>query len=66
MYIETARLILRPFELKDAANLLAYLSKPTVNCFQNDQLNSTDEAVAVIQERRLFSGMFSIDQSSDW
>ena len=52
MYIKTARLILRPFEIKDAADLLDYLSKPTVNCFQNDQVTSTDEAVAVIHERR--------------
>lgn len=31
--IETKRLVLRPFRLEDAGDVLAYLQEPMVNCF---------------------------------
>lgn len=31
--IQTERLIIRPFSDKDAPDLLAYMSQPSVNCF---------------------------------
>ena len=36
----TERLIIRSFELKDADDLLVYLSQPTVNCFADDKIES--------------------------
>ena len=33
MNTETERLILRPFEEKDAGDVLEYLGNPAVNCF---------------------------------
>ena len=44
MIIETERLILRPFEEKDAADMLEYLKKPAVNCFACMKLDSLEEA----------------------
>lgn len=44
MIIETERLILRPFEEKDAADMFEYLKKPSVNCFACMKLDSLEEA----------------------
>lgn len=51
MTIETKRLILRPFQENDAADLLDYLEKPAVNCFASMKLNSLEEAKAAAKER---------------
>ena len=51
MIIETERLILRPFEEKDAADVFEYLRKPAVNCFASMKLNSVEEAKAEMQRR---------------
>ena len=42
--IETTRLILRPFWEEDAADVLEYLEKSTVNCFACMKLNALEEA----------------------
>lgn len=52
MNIQTPRLVLRPFEQKDASDILAYLSKPSVHCFVNDQIATLDEALKLIEKRR--------------
>ena len=44
MIIETERLILRPFEEKDAADMFEYLKKPAVNCFACMKLDTLEEA----------------------
>lgn len=44
MIIETKRLILRPFEKKDAKDVFEYLEKPAVNCFLCMKLNTIEEA----------------------
>ena len=44
MIIGTERLILRPFEEKDAADMFEYLKKPAVNCFACMKLDSLKEA----------------------
>ncbi|MBR4902560.1 MAG: GNAT family N-acetyltransferase [Victivallales bacterium] len=44
MIIETERLILRPFEEKDAADMFEYLKKPSVNCFACMKLDSLEDA----------------------
>lgn len=44
MIIETERLLLRPFTRDDAADLLAYLREPAVNCFACMKLNTQAEA----------------------
>lgn len=49
--IETQRLILRPFQESDAADIYEYLRKPVVNCFACMKLNSLEEARAVALER---------------
>lgn len=52
MRISTPRLTLRPFEHKDVTGLLAYLSKPTVNCFAPEKITHNDEALKIIQTRQ--------------
>ena len=42
--IETARLLLRPFNEQDAEDLFAYLKEPLANCFACMKLNTLDEA----------------------
>ena len=49
--IETERLILRPFQKEDAADVFEYLEKPTVNCFACMKLNSLEEAQAAVKEK---------------
>ena len=44
MIIETERLILRPFEEKDAEDMFEYLKKPSVNCFACMKLDSLEDA----------------------
>ena len=44
MIIETERLILRPFEEKDAVDMFEYLKKPAVNCFACMKLDTMEEA----------------------
>ncbi len=49
--IETERLILRPFMLDDAADVLEYLAAPTVNCFADMKLDSLGAAKAEMENR---------------
>ena len=49
--IETTRLILRPFQEGDAADVLEYLKEPMVNCFASMKLNSLEAAKMAVQER---------------
>ena len=51
MVIETKRLILRPFQENDAADVFEYLEKPAVNCFASMKLNSLEEAKTAVKER---------------
>ena len=48
---ETERLILRPFQAKDAAGLFELLSHPRVHCFSADRLDSMEAAVADVALR---------------
>lgn len=49
--IETERLLLRPFQESDAADVLEYLSEPAVNCFASMKLHSLEEAQAEMKNR---------------
>jgi ribulose-5-phosphate 4-epimerase/fuculose-1-phosphate aldolase len=49
--IETKRLLLRPFEERDAADLFAYLQAPMVHCFACMKLNTPEEAQAEVKKR---------------
>lgn len=49
--IETERLILRPFTEHDAADVFAYLEKPTVNCFASLALPDLEAAKAEMKNR---------------
>ena len=51
MGVETKRLILRPFEVGDAADLYAYLHLPQVNCFACMRLNTPEEAEEEVRKR---------------
>ncbi len=51
MVIETERLILRPFQISDAADTFEYLQEPAVNCFACMKLNSVEEAEAEMEKR---------------
>ena len=44
--IETARLLLRPFDARDGEDLFAYRKEPLVNCFACMKCSSLDEARA--------------------
>ena len=48
---ETERLVLRPFQAKDAAGLFELLSHPRVHCFTADRLDSMEAAVADVARR---------------
>ena len=43
--IETERLIIRPMKEKDAPKLLELLSKPRVNCFVSEKIETLEEAL---------------------
>ncbi|MBQ6066872.1 MAG: GNAT family N-acetyltransferase [Clostridia bacterium] len=49
--IETDRLILRPFAEGDAADVLAYLQNPTVNCFMDMRLPTLAAAKRAVKQR---------------
>lgn len=51
MTIQTHRLLLRPFRLSDASDVLAYLASPAVHCFADMRLRSQEEAEAEMQKR---------------
>ena len=51
MMIETERLILRPFQEENAADVYEYLKEPAVNCFACMKLHSLDEAKAEMKKR---------------
>ena len=51
MILETERLVLRPFTVSDAADVLEYLREPAVNCFASMKLNSLEEAETEMKNR---------------
>ncbi len=51
MTIETERLLLRPFQIDDAADVYAYLREPAAHCFASMQLRSLEEARAEMKKR---------------
>lgn len=54
--IETMRLLLRPFQEADAADLYEYRKEPLVNCFACMKLDSVEAAQEEIRRRRQESG----------
>lgn len=50
--IETERLILRPFEESDAADVLEYLYTPAVNCFTCMKLDTLEAAREELKRRQ--------------
>jgi ribosomal-protein-alanine N-acetyltransferase len=51
MMIETQRLLLRPFQESDAADVYEYLNEPAVHCFACMKLHSLEEARAEMRKR---------------
>ena len=51
MVIETERLILRPFMLKDAEDVYEYLHEPAVNCFACMKLDTLKDAEEEMEKR---------------
>ena len=58
--IEAERLILRPFQEGDAADLFAYLRAPTASCFLSLKLSDLAEAETEVRKRALDEGCFAI------
>ena len=58
--IESERLILRPFQEGDAADLLAYLHAPTATCFLSLKLSDIAEAEAEVRKRASDVGSLAI------
>lgn len=58
--IEAERLILRPFQEGDAADLFAYLRAPTASCFLSLKLADLAEAETEVRKRALDEGCFAI------
>lgn len=50
--LETERLVLRPFEDRDAPALLALFGRPDVSCFFDERLESLGEALLEARRRR--------------
>lgn len=53
MWIETERLVLRPFLIQDAEDVFEYLREPEVNCFACMKLASVEEARMEMQKREI-------------
>ena len=51
MILETERLILRPFEERDAEDAFAYLHEPTVHCFACMKTATLEDARKAVLER---------------
>lgn len=51
MTIETERLVLRPFQTSDAADVFEYLEEPEVNCFKCMKIDSIEDAAKEMLKR---------------
>ncbi len=60
MTIETDRLILRPFEERDAADAYEYLHEPAVNCFASMKTDTLSDAKKAVLDRAKRSDYFAI------
>ncbi|MDF1749224.1 MAG: GNAT family protein [Alphaproteobacteria bacterium] len=60
LIVETERLILRPFQEGDAADLFAYLHAPTASCFLSLKLADLAEAEAEVRKRSHDEGSVAI------
>ncbi|WP_017473178.1 GNAT family N-acetyltransferase [Amphibacillus jilinensis] len=63
--ITTERLILRNFQEKDAEDLFDYLSKPSVNCFSKEKINTLEEALSEAKKRSNDAFQLAIELSQD-
>lgn len=50
-FFQTERLIVRRFEAGDADGLFDYFNEPRVNCFQDEKLNTLEEAKIEVESR---------------
>lgn len=56
----TPRLIIRAFEYKDASALFDYLSSPRTPCFNDEKLNSLEEAIEEVNRRSADPSQFAV------
>lgn len=56
----TPRLIIRAFKQKDASALFDYLSSPRTPCFQDEKLNSLEDAIDEVDRRARDTGQFAV------
>lgn len=60
IFMTTERLIIRAFKNKDASALFDYLSSPRTPCFQDEKLNSLEDAIKEIDSRILDNSQFAV------
>ncbi|WP_038907940.1 GNAT family N-acetyltransferase [Dickeya oryzae] len=60
MKITTERLVIRPFETKDAAGLWEYLAQPRMNCFMDEKLDTLEDAISEVQRRHHDETQFAV------
>ena len=56
----TPRLIIRAFKQKDASALFDYLSSPRTPCFQDEKLNSREDATEEVDRRARDTSQFAV------
>lgn len=60
IFTTTPRLIIRAFKDKDASALLDYLSSPRTPCFQDEKLNSLEDAIQEVDRRARDAHQFAV------
>ena len=60
IFTNTPRLILRAFKAKDTSSLLDYLFSPRSPCFQDEKLNSLEDAAAEVDRRAHDNSQFAV------
>jgi len=60
IFTTTERLIIRAFKDKDASALFDYLASPRTPCFQDEKLNSLEDAIKEVDRRARDNGQFAV------
>ena len=64
-FFNTDRLIVRKFKADDATGVFDYFKEPRVNCFQDEKLNTLEEAKAEVIRRSGLESQFAVCLKKD-